>query len=103
LEATGGYSVQKTDNPLYYQGTSFYNPKQLKNYIQLVRQLNDANQKYKSALDDYNNFLKQYNSAGFLSQFSMKSQLDDKNLIVQQRLQDYNQIISQINALVSNL
>lgn len=30
LEATGGYSVQKADNPRYYYGWSFDNPKELK-------------------------------------------------------------------------
>jgi hypothetical protein len=30
LEATGGYSVQKTDNPRYYYGWSYDNPKELK-------------------------------------------------------------------------
>jgi hypothetical protein len=33
LEATGGYSVQKSDNPRYYSGWSYNNPKDLKDAI----------------------------------------------------------------------
>jgi hypothetical protein len=33
LEATGGYSVQKTDNPRYYYGWSYDNPKELKDAL----------------------------------------------------------------------
>jgi hypothetical protein len=103
LEATGGYSVQKSDNPRYYYGFSFYNPKQLKNYLQLIRQLHDATDKYNYAVSDYNNFLTQYNKANFFTQLSWKGQLDDKKLIVNQRTQDINDIYQQLNALLSNL
>jgi len=103
LEATGGYSVQKTDNPRYYYGWSFYNPKQLKNYLQLNKQRNDAIDKYNAALADYNNFAAQYNNANFLTKISWSSQLNDKKLIVNQRIQDLNQINQQISALLSSL
>jgi len=103
LEATGGYSVQKSDNPRYYVGWSFYNPKQLKNYLQLNSQRNDAVSKYNYAVSDYNNFLAQYNKANFLTQISWKGQLDDKKLIVNQRIQDLNDINQQISALLSSL
>jgi hypothetical protein len=103
LEATGGYSVSKKTNPLYYQGWSFYNPKQLKNYLQLEREYNDAISKYNSALNDYNNIVNQYNNAGLITRLTLKSQVDDKQLILQQRTQDLNQIIQQISALLSSL
>jgi hypothetical protein len=103
LEATGGYSVRKTDNPRYYFGWSFYNPKQLKNYLQLNIQRNDAVVKYNVALNDYNNFVDQYNKAGILTQLSWKSQLDDKKLILNQRSSDLNQINQQISSLLSSL
>jgi len=103
LEATGGYSVKNTDNPRYYVGWSFYNPKQLKNYLQLNTQRNDAVNKYNSALNDYNNYVDQYNKAGIISRVSMKSILDDKQLILNQRTADLNQINQQITSLLSNL
>jgi hypothetical protein len=103
LEATGGYSVRQTDNPRYYYGWSFYNPKQLKNYLQLNKQRNDAIDKYNSALSDYNNFFAQYKKANILTQLSWKGELDDKIVILNQRIQDINDINQQISALLSNL
>ena len=103
LEATGGYSVQLTNNPRYYTGWSFYNPKQLKNYLQLNRQLNDAIDKYNVAKADYNNFVAQYNDANFLTKLSWNSQLNDKQLILNQRIKDINDINQQMNALLSSL
>jgi hypothetical protein len=103
LEATAGYSVQKTDNPRYYTGWSFYNPKQLKNYQQLSKQYNDAVSKYNSAFNDYKAIVSQYNNAGILTRLSLKSQVDDKALLLQQRTQDLNQITQQISALLSSL
>jgi len=103
LEATGGYSVQKTDNPRYYFGWSFYNPKQLKNYMQLSKEYNDAVIKYNAALNDYKNFVIQYNNAGILTRLTLKSQLDDKTLILNQRIDDINQVNQQISSLLSSL
>ena len=103
LEATGGYSVQKTDNPRYYTGWSFYSPKQLKNYQQLSKQYNDAVSKYNTALSDYNSIAYQYNNAGVITRLSLKSQVEDKALLLQQRTQDLNQISQQISALLSSL
>jgi uncharacterized Zn finger protein (UPF0148 family) len=103
LEATGGFSVPQTENPRYYYGWTFYNPKQLKNYMQLSRQYNDAAEKYNAASNDYNAIVSQYNNAGVLTKVSLKSQLDDKKLLLQQRTQDLNQISQQISALLSSL
>jgi hypothetical protein len=103
LEATGGYSVRQTDNPRYYFGWTFYNPKQLKNYMQLSRQYNDAVAKYNTALSDYKASVTQYNNAGLLTRITLKGQVDDKALLLQQRTQDLNQITQQISALLSSL
>jgi hypothetical protein len=77
---------------------SFYSPKQLKNYLQLNRQRNDAIDKYNAANADYNNFVAQYNNANFLTKLSWNSQLNDKQLILNQRIKDVNDINQQINA-----
>jgi len=103
LEATGGYSVQQTVNPRYYKGWSFYNPKQLKNFLQLEQQYSDAAKKYNIALSDYKTIISQYNNAGLLTRISLKSQVDDDALLLQQRAQDLNQISQQISALLSSL
>jgi outer membrane murein-binding lipoprotein Lpp len=40
LEATGGYVVTKSKNPLYYRGWSFDSPTSLKSHNELVREYN---------------------------------------------------------------
>ncbi len=40
LEATGGYVVLESDNPLYYRGWSFDSPADIKDYQNLVREYN---------------------------------------------------------------
>jgi hypothetical protein len=40
LETTGGYAVQKTENPLYYIGWSFSSPAELKSYNDWVKEYN---------------------------------------------------------------
>ena len=40
LETTGGYTVWVDDNPLYYQGWSFDNPKEYKRYVELRYEYN---------------------------------------------------------------
>jgi hypothetical protein len=103
LETTGGYSVQKADNPRYYFGWSFYNPKQLKEFTQLMQERSDAITKYNAALNDYNNFLIQYNNANIFTKLAWKSQLDNYQVILNQRTQDLNQINQQISTLLSTL
>lgn len=38
LETTGGYAVQKKDNPLYYQGWAFDNPREYKRFMELKQE-----------------------------------------------------------------
>ena len=40
LETTGGYTVREEDNPLYYQGWSFDNPRDYKRFIELRQEYN---------------------------------------------------------------
>lgn len=40
LEATGGYAVWQNDNPLYYQGWSFHNPRKYKRFLELKQEWN---------------------------------------------------------------
>jgi predicted nuclease with TOPRIM domain len=40
LEATGGYVVPESENPLYYRGWSFDSPSDIKSYHQLVNEYN---------------------------------------------------------------
>jgi hypothetical protein len=103
LETTGGYSVQKSTNPLYYHGWAFFDPKESKNYDRLDQELIDDLQQYNAAVADYIRYVNQYNQAGFLTRLSMRSTLASKQSLVQQRLQDCNQRLIQINALISSI
>jgi len=40
LETTAGYLVWREDNPLYYQGWSFDNPREYKRFVELKQELN---------------------------------------------------------------
>lgn len=40
LETTGGYAVSQADNPFYYRGWTFSDPRNLKDYNRLVREYN---------------------------------------------------------------
>jgi len=40
LEVTGGYTVPKADNPLYYAGWSFNSPREYKKFLELRQQYN---------------------------------------------------------------
>ncbi len=40
LETTGGYAVWGEDNPLYYKGWSFDNPKEYKRFVELRQEYN---------------------------------------------------------------
>jgi hypothetical protein len=40
LETTGGYAVLEKDNPLYYRGWSFDNPREYKRFIELRQEYN---------------------------------------------------------------
>ena len=53
LEATGGFVAYATDNPKYYFGHAFTNPKQFKDCIALERELWTAIQQYDSAIDKF--------------------------------------------------
>jgi hypothetical protein len=75
LETTGGYAVW--DNPLYYKGWSFDNPKEYKRYVELKYEFNvRANivkglvDRTQIVLDEYQNELSRYQE--LLDEFNIK-------------------------------
>jgi len=104
LETTSGEAIEYDLNPLYYDvGWSFSNPSQLKDFILLNKQYDDALSKYNVAHDDYNNALKKYNSAGILDKLRLKSQLDDKSVALTQRSNDLSDISNKITTMLKKL
>ena len=53
LEATGGFARYASENPRCYFGHAFANPKELKEYMDLARDLRTAERKYNDALGQY--------------------------------------------------
>ncbi len=53
LEATGGFVKYASENPRYYFGHAFANPKELKEYMDLTRELQAAERKYNEAIGKY--------------------------------------------------
>lgn len=99
LEATSGQIIKK-ENPLYFWGWSFNNPKQLRDYETLLKQYNDAVNKHNQARTEYNSLVDQYNSAGYFTQISLSSSVNTKLEILNQRTQDINEINKRIGYLL---
>lgn len=60
LETTGGFLVYKNNNPNYYRGTFFENPKDLKTNMDLRRDYNNEIGRYTTAVNQYNAKLLEY-------------------------------------------
>ena len=77
LETTGGYAVWKADNPLYYEGWSFDNPKEYKRYVELreeynirVSIINQMTNKSQESYDEYKREFDYYQ--GLVDEFNKK-------------------------------
>jgi hypothetical protein len=104
LETTSGEAIEYDLNPLYYDvGWSFSNPGQLKDFILLNKQYDEAHAKYIAANDDYNNVLRKYNSAGILDKLGLKNRLDDKLVVLNERSKDLSDISNKITTMLKNL
>ncbi len=101
LETTGGYVVYSNDNPRYYKSWSFYTPKQLKEYLQILTQYNDQLSKYNDATVQYNSLVAQYNQANVIKKLTLSSQIKTQATIVEQRANDLKETVTKIEALVT--
>jgi len=53
LEATGGFVSYESEAPGYYFGHAFAHPKELKDYMELLKQLREATRKHRDAVESY--------------------------------------------------
>ena len=88
METTAGQVVHARDNPNYYWGRSFANPKEFKEYSALRQQLNDAVSKAAKAQDRYNEMVDQYNAADRQSQAPLIPELNRRAAILAERAKD---------------
>ena len=62
LETTGGFLVDKKENPNYYRGIFFENPKDLKTNMDLRRDSNNEIERFATIVSQYNTKVSEYNS-----------------------------------------
>jgi len=62
LETTGGFLVYKKDNPNYYRGIFFENPKDLKTNMDLRRDHNNEIERFATIVSQYNAKVSEYNT-----------------------------------------
>ena len=99
LETTGGFVVNQSKNARYYSGHSFSNPKEFRDYQTLTRQYNDALQKQRNAVEDYNNMVSQYKAANGYDQSKLRGELVQKGAVAKQRAADVNEISLKLKAI----
>ena len=116
LETTGGYVVLGNDNPLYYKGWSFDNPREYKRFVELRLEYNirvkiadrltneaqKTNEEYKRELDYYQELVNEFNRvyAGHpvsLGALTYKDKIEAQLAIAKEIEGRYNQLNELIN------
>ncbi|CAD6491438.1 MAG: hypothetical protein FFODKBPE_00150 [Candidatus Argoarchaeum ethanivorans] len=83
IECTGGYVVY--ENPRYYHGHGFNNPKSLRDFNQLYKEYQIQLNEYNNAINFYNALVNEYNNAGYFTQLSLESGLQVAKLEMDQK------------------
>lgn len=116
LETTGGYAVWSKENPLYYEGWSFNNPREYKRFVELRQDYNirvsiinqlatkydKTYEEYQKELDYYQELVDEFNKKYAGRPISSESQIYEDKIetqlaIVKEREGRYNQL----NELIS--
>ncbi len=100
LETTGGYVVYGNQNKRYYQGHAFSNPKQLKQYSELLKLLRAFVLREKKARESYNQFVEVYNRANSYKQMALKEELGRRWEAENQASTDVNGIARKLKELL---
>lgn len=100
LETTGGYVVYYEDNPRYYHGWNFKNPRDFREYLALKKLYNEQVEKYNQALADYNYLVEIYNRSDNNTKWAMVSQINTKIEICNARVRDMNETMDKITNLM---
>ena len=98
IECTGGYVVY--DNPRYYSGHFFNNPKNLRRFLQLWNEYYDRLDKYNEAVEYYNALVDEYNEAGFFRQLALEDDLERAKSEVYEKEKEYNNVLTELNTLL---
>jgi hypothetical protein len=98
LETTGGYVVK--DNRRYYQGISFSNPKEFKEFLNLLNQHQTASLKLRNAQESYNQTVSEFNGAHASLQRGLIPELQSRASLVNERTADRDEIAGKIKTLL---
>lgn len=116
LETTGGYTVREEDDPLYYQGWSFDNPRDYKRFIELRQEYNirvsiieqltteseNIYEEYEREFDYYQELVDEFNEkyAGqpvSSKSLTLKDKIEVQLAIAKEKEGRYNQLTELIN------
>jgi len=101
LETTGGYIVHSKDNPRYYSGWNFYNPKDFGEYLQLRKLYNEQLIKYNQAIAEYNQLVEIYNRSDNNTKWAMVSQINAKVELCNARTKDVQDTANKISNILN--
>jgi outer membrane murein-binding lipoprotein Lpp len=104
LEATGGYVVTKSKNPLYYRGWSFDSPVALKSHNELVREYNTRVGIRNQIAAEDNKVIEENNKATDPATAERLEAVHNKLVeLIQQQEAALNNVMSEINKLATPL
>jgi len=104
LEATGGYVVTKSKNPLYYRGWSFDSPTSLKSHNDMVREYNTRVGIRNQIAAEDNKVIEEHNQATDPTTADRLEAVHNKLVeLIQQQEAALNNIIGEINGLATPL
>ena len=100
IECTSGCVVYRWDNPRYYYGHFFSNPKSLRDFNQLYREYQIQSNAYSNAIDFYNAIVDEYNNANYFTQLSLKSGLQVAKFEMEQKERDFYTTKTKLEAVL---
>jgi len=100
IECTGGYTVYNEDNPRYYYGHTFKNPKALRDFSRLYETYNTQYINYIESVRFYNALVEEYNNADYFTQLYLKSGLQVAELEIEKNKRDLEIIFIELEVIL---
>jgi len=100
VECTGGHIVYRENNPRYYHGHFFNNPKSLRDFNQLYKTYQTQLNEYDRAVDFYNALVDEYNNANYFKRLALKSGLQVAKLEMEQKEREFYTTKAKLEAVL---
>ena len=100
IECTEGYIVYEKDNPRYYRGHFFNNPKSLRDFNQLYTTYQTQLNEYDAAINFYNALVDEYNDVDYYTRAYLKSGLQVAKLEMEQKERDLDTTKAKLDAVL---